>query len=102
MTTPTHGTDLQAPDGGLAALVATIRRHHLDAATEQDRSLLAAAKLSRLPGGRNNAAYACRIGEHRACVKIYRVDERNRAEREWHALSALAALQLPETVCHER
>jgi hypothetical protein len=77
-------------------LVAAIRRHHLDAATEQDRALLAAARLRRLPGGRNNTVYACRVGEQHACVKLYRVDDRNRAEREWGTLSALTALQLPE------
>jgi hypothetical protein len=80
----------------MAALIAAIRRHHLDAFTEQDRALLAAAQLSRLEGGRNNAAYACNIGDQRACVKLYRVDDRNRAEREWRTLTALAALQLPE------
>jgi hypothetical protein len=73
--------------------VATIRRHHLDTASEQDRALLAAAELRRLAGGRNNTAYACRVGEVRVCVKVYRVDERNRAEREWRALTALAGLQ---------
>jgi Ser/Thr protein kinase RdoA (MazF antagonist) len=80
----------------MAALIAAIRRHHLDAVTEQDRALLAAAQLSRLEGGRNNAAYACNISDQRACVKVYRANDRNRAEREWHALIALAALKLPE------
>jgi hypothetical protein len=80
----------------MAALVAAIRRHHLAAATEQDHARLTAAQLRRLPGGRNNAVYACRVGGRHVCVKVYRVDDRNRAEREWRALTALTALQLPE------
>jgi len=98
--TPPHtsgrGSDPARLDGQLTALVAAIRHHHLDAATEHDRALLGGADLRRLTGGRNNAAYACRVGEQHACVKVYRVDERNRAQREWRALTALAELQLPD------
>jgi hypothetical protein len=89
-------TDPARLDGELIALVAAIRRRHLDAATERDRALLAPAQLCRLSGGRNNAAYACRLGDRDACVKVYRVDDRNRAQREWRALTALAELQYAE------
>jgi hypothetical protein len=94
MNMPGGGSDPARLDGRLTALVAAIRRHHLDAATEQDRARLAAAQLRRLPGGRNNPAYACRVGERHACVKVYRVDDRNRAQREWHTLTARTARAL--------
>ena len=77
--TPGRRSDPAKLEGRLTALAAAIRHHHLDAATEQDRALLASADLRRLTGGRNNTAYACRLGEQHACVKVYRVDERNRA-----------------------
>jgi hypothetical protein len=96
MNAPRPGSDPPRPDGTIAALAAAMRRQHYDAATEQDRECLAAAQLVRLPGGRNNAAYACRIGDLHACVKVYRVDDRDRAEREWRALTILAALRIPE------
>jgi hypothetical protein len=39
MNAPRRGSDPPRLDGTMAALVATIRRHHLDAATEQDRGV---------------------------------------------------------------
>jgi hypothetical protein len=58
MNAPYHRTDPPTPDGNMAALTAAIRRHHLrGSTTEQDRALLAATQPTRLPGGRNNAAY---------------------------------------------
>jgi Ser/Thr protein kinase RdoA (MazF antagonist) len=58
--------------------VAWVRAHHGDADLP--------AGVSRLSGGYNNGLYA--VGD--ACVKLYRVDERRRWEREWRALTFLA------------
>jgi Ser/Thr protein kinase RdoA (MazF antagonist) len=48
--------------------------------------------LQALPGGRNNQVFswAATPGEP-VCVKVYVVDQRRRADREWMALTALAA-----------
>lgn len=61
-----------------AGVVAWVRAH-------QDAAELPAG-ISRLSGGFNNGVYAA--GD--ACVKLYRVDERRRWEREWRALTFLA------------
>lgn len=46
--------------------------------------------LRALSGGRNNSVWAYDEGGGPICVKLYQVDERRRAEREWHALTLLA------------
>jgi Ser/Thr protein kinase RdoA (MazF antagonist) len=46
-----------------------------------------------LSGGRNNAAYRWNSSGGPVCVKIYRVDERRRAEREWLSLAFLSGHQ---------
>ncbi|UGQ10491.1 aminoglycoside phosphotransferase family protein [Yinghuangia sp. ASG 101] len=53
--------------------------------------------LRSLSGARNNHAYAWTTPEDTpACVKLYRTDERRRAEREWAALQLLAAHEIHE------
>ena len=42
--------------------------------------------LRRLAGGRNNAVFAFQHDGESLCLKIYRVDRRQRAGTEWHAL----------------
>ena len=45
--------------------------------------------LRRLDGGRNNAVFSFQHGGKPLCLKIYRVDRRQRAGTEWHALTWL-------------
>jgi aminoglycoside phosphotransferase (APT) family kinase protein len=52
---------------------------------------LDALGLRPLTGGRNNHIYAWNNPDGPACIKLYRLDDRRRPEREWHALSLLAA-----------
>lgn len=46
--------------------------------------------LQPLNGGRNNQVWQTQIEDRTYCVKVYKVDERRRAEREWLALNLLA------------
>lgn len=75
-------------------------RHHILAAIRQShRQCSGAADLATLtgvqplPGGLNNTVYAYSDGGEPICIKVYRVDNRQRAEREWNALQFLAAYQ---------
>ncbi len=43
-----------------------------------------------LAGGRNNEVYSWAGPETPICIKLYTLDERRRAQREWHALTLLA------------
>jgi aminoglycoside phosphotransferase (APT) family kinase protein len=52
---------------------------------------LDALGLRSLTGGRNNHIYAWNSPDGPACIKLYRLDDRRRPEREWHALSLLAS-----------
>lgn len=61
-----------------ADVVAYVRAHYRDATLPTD--------LRRLSGGLNNGVYD--VGG--LCVKLYKVDDRRRWEREWRALSFLA------------
>src|SRR5260370_34636771 len=47
--------------------------------------------LQPLDGARNNRVYRWSAPGGAVCVKVYKVDDRRRADREWHALSLLAA-----------
>ncbi len=47
--------------------------------------------LQPLGGARNNRVYRWSAPGGAVCVKVYKVDDRRRADREWHALSLLAA-----------
>lgn len=46
--------------------------------------------LRRLTGGLNNFVYAYAHGREQLVIKLYRVDDRRRADREWTALQLLA------------
>lgn len=75
-----------APDDVLAVL----RAHAAGAAGEDELHPIGAQPL---PGGRNNAAYRWNSPGGPVCVKIYRVDERRRPEREWLSLAFLSGRQ---------
>lgn len=70
---------LSDPNQPPAELLALIRAAHQQQCGEQ---LAALAELQRLQGGLNNAVYAWK---QMICIKLYRVDVRQRAERECHA-----------------
>jgi Ser/Thr protein kinase RdoA (MazF antagonist) len=80
-------TDQAPPRGVLARL----RAHAIHPGSDAD---LAAVGARPLTGGRNNAVYEWASPDGPICVKIYRVDERRRIEREWMSLTLLARHQI--------
>jgi Phosphotransferase enzyme family len=71
-------------------IVAVLRAHAARAAGEDQLLAIGAQPLS---GGRNNAVYQWESPGGPVCVKIYRVDDRRRAEREWLSLTFLSGHQ---------
>ena len=71
--------------------VLAVLRAHAARAAGQDQLLSTGARP--LAGGRNNAVYQWESPDGPVCVKIYRVDDRHRAEREWLSLDLLARHQ---------
>jgi Ser/Thr protein kinase RdoA (MazF antagonist) len=71
--------------------VLAVLRAHADGAAGEGELLAIGAQ--RLSGGRNNAAYRWESPGGPVCVKVYGVDERRRAEREWLSLSFLSGHQ---------
>jgi Phosphotransferase enzyme family len=71
-------------------VLAVLRAHAAGTAGEDG---LLAVGAQPLPGGRNNAAYRWESSGGPVCVKVYRVDERRRAEREWLSLAFLSGYQ---------
>lgn len=67
--------------------LAVLRSHAAGTAGDDELLTISAQPLS---GGRNNAAYRWASPDGPVCVKIYRVDERRRAEREWLSLTFLS------------
>lgn len=55
-----------------------------------DQQIVKQCRLQPLTGGCNNAAFAFELHGVRYCLKLYITDERQRAEREWAALTLLA------------
>ncbi|MGW5689331.1 aminoglycoside phosphotransferase family protein [Nonomuraea sp. NPDC003754] len=51
---------------------------------------LRALEVRPLTGGRQNHVYAARVAGTQICIKIYKIDDLRRAEREWAALNLLA------------
>jgi Ser/Thr protein kinase RdoA (MazF antagonist) len=72
-------------------VLAVLRAHAARAAGEDQ---LLAVGAQPLAGGRNNAAYRWESPGGPVCVKIYRVDDRRRAEREWLSLAFLSGHQV--------
>jgi aminoglycoside phosphotransferase (APT) family kinase protein len=82
-----HQIDRRSP--APTDLLAELRRaRRLDPA-DQDQAV-AALGLRPLTGGRNNHVYAWDSPQGPTCIKVYKLDERRRPEREWHALTLLA------------
>jgi Ser/Thr protein kinase RdoA (MazF antagonist) len=71
-------------------VLAVLRAHAARTAGEDQ---LRAIRAQPLAGGRNNAVYRWESPGGPVCVKIYRVDDRCRAEREWLSLAFLARHQ---------
>lgn len=80
---------IQTEEPTLARVLATVREHrngHIDTLSQ----CFAAWRITPLAGGNNGHLYRCDAFGSPICVKICRVDERRRAEREWVALNLLA------------
>jgi aminoglycoside phosphotransferase (APT) family kinase protein len=75
-------------------LLAELRRARCLDPAEQDQAVTDLG-LRPLTGGRNNHVYAWDSPEGTICIKVYKVDGRRRPEREWHALTLLAAYDVP-------
>ncbi len=75
---------IQEPPLVVSAALSAVRNNAGDLAIELERY-----GLQRLPGGRNNSLFIYDAASGRQCIKIYKVDDRNRAEREWRALTLL-------------
>jgi predicted Ser/Thr protein kinase len=71
------------------ALLADLRRSRTTSAPQR-KQILDTSGLRPLSGGRNNEVYAWAKPEVPICIKVYQLDERRRAPREWHALTLLA------------
>jgi aminoglycoside phosphotransferase (APT) family kinase protein len=84
------------PAGNAPYDVLAVLRAHANGAAEGEDELLAIGAQP-LSGGRNNAAYRWNSSDGPVCVKIYRVDERLRAEREWLSLTFLSGYQAGST-----
>lgn len=63
--------------------------------TDSRDSALNDLGLRPLTGGRNNHVYEWDSPDGPVCVKIYRDDDRRRDDREWQALTLLAAHDVP-------
>jgi hypothetical protein len=86
------GGVLMLPAAGNAPheVLAVLRAHAAGVAGEDEILAIGAHPLA---GGRNNAAYRWESPGSPVCVKVYRVDERRRAEREWLSLTFLSRHQ---------
>jgi hypothetical protein len=73
------------------SIQATIRKAHRY--RDSADALCAEIGLRRLHGGLNNTVYVSTEAHQHICIKVYLVDDRRRAEREWSALQFLAAHQ---------
>jgi Ser/Thr protein kinase RdoA (MazF antagonist) len=71
-------------------VLAVLRAHAAGAAGADQLHAIGAQPLS---GGRNNVVYQWESPDGPACIKIYRVDDRHRAEREWLSLAFLSGHQ---------
>lgn len=68
-----------------------VRRYQRGEASSEDISLVRAMRLRRLSGGQNNSLFALEQGGEALCLKLYRVDKRQRDQREWLALRWLSS-----------
>ena len=70
-----------APDLLEAAL-----RHHRGESSQEDEVVLGSIAFSRLAGGKNNGVYRAHADGTDCCIKIFKVDVRQRGKREWESL----------------
>lgn len=71
------------------ALVEAAHRSRAGTATPEDLDILDQMALRPLTGGMNNTLYRLRHDGRDLCLKLHRVDHRDRAHREWQALTLL-------------
>jgi hypothetical protein len=65
-------------------------RHGRTAGQARHQQTLDTWGLRPLTGGRNNEVYSWAGPQTPICIKLYKLDERRRAQREWAALTLLA------------
>lgn len=70
-----------APD-----LIEAALRHHRGESSLEDEVALRTIAFSQLAGGRNNGVYRAHVDGHDCCIKIFKVDVRQRGNREWKSL----------------
>ena len=78
----------QATAEQVSQIIRMLRTH------SRQQSTAAAAELERcaitpLTGGYNNMVFSFVLTDEQVCAKLYRIDDRQRAEREWRALHLL-------------
>lgn len=74
----------------LQQLLAALQAQHASVATETEHFILQQAQLVPLHGG-NNTVYAASWSGTQLVLKVYKVDQRRRAQKEWAALRLLEA-----------
>ncbi len=70
------------------AMLPALRSYYRDP-SEDSRRLIEQLPIYPLKGGLNNSLFLLDDDGTRQCIKLYRVDDRRRAEREWQSLSLL-------------
>ena len=71
--------------------IEAVRRYQRGETSSEDIRRVEAIGLRRLGGGRNNSLFALEPGGEALCLKLYRVDKRQRDQREWLALRWLSS-----------
>ncbi|HEX5417643.1 MAG TPA: aminoglycoside phosphotransferase family protein [Chloroflexota bacterium] len=80
---------IQTEEPTLARVLAAVREHRRGQA-DAGSGRFAAWRISSLAGGNNGHLYRCDAFGSPVCIKLCRVDERRRAEREWIGMNLLA------------
>lgn len=73
---------------GYITLLPVLRSYYRDP-SEYRRWLIEQLHIYPLQGGLNNSLFVLDDDITRQCIKLYQVDDRRRAEREWRSLSLL-------------
>ena len=71
-------------------LLEIIRKHHHQPSVDSE-ALLNRLSVHPLDGGLNNVLYVWKGDLRQWCIKLFKVDERHRAEREWKSICLLTA-----------
>lgn len=67
-------------------LIEAALRHHRGESSQEDEVALESIAFSRLAGGRNNGVYRAQVNGRDCCIKVFKVDIRQRGQREWETL----------------